>query len=178
MVRHGLPQPTRAGFGIIAKALLALAKCLFGPLAVLDVGGRSIPFDNVAEVIAQRIGTEQEPAVFAIETPEPRLKLAWQARLPNSRPLHQHGLLVVGVKRAWPAGFDLIRREAGIVEGRLIEEVGTPLRSGAPPQRRDRIDHKSEAIFGFLDLVKSLLQRVLCKVLLGDIDVGTNQFGC
>ncbi len=58
----------------------------------------------------------------------------------------------------------------------MIEEVGAPFRSGAPDKRRDCIDDQSKAILGFLDFVKGLLQRLVCEVLLGDIDVRTNQF--
>jgi hypothetical protein len=79
VVRPGLPEPVRSRFGIITKALLALAKGLLGPLAVLDVGGRPVPFDNVARLIAQRHGLEQEPAIFTIEAPEPGFKPAWHA---------------------------------------------------------------------------------------------------
>src|SRR5882757_280866 len=59
MVRSSLPEPVGGRFGIVAKALLALAKCLLGPLAVLDIGRRAVPFDNVAQLIAQRLGLEQ-----------------------------------------------------------------------------------------------------------------------
>ena len=40
VVRTVPPDPIGGRFGIITKALLALAKGLLGPLAVLDVGGR------------------------------------------------------------------------------------------------------------------------------------------
>jgi len=68
----------------------------------------------------------------------------------------------------------LVQWEAGVVEGWLIKEIGVPLWSGAPDQRRNCVDDQSKAIFGFLDFVKSLLQRLLCSVLLGDIHMRTN----
>ena len=58
----------------------------------------------------------------------------------------------------------------------MIKEIGDPVRSGAPDQRRDCVDDQSKAIFGFLDFVKGLLQRLLCSVLLGDIDMRPDQF--
>src|SRR6266403_1500761 len=58
VVRSGLPEPIGGRFGIVAKALLALAKGDLGPLAVLDVGSRPVPFDNVARLIVQRFGAE------------------------------------------------------------------------------------------------------------------------
>src|SRR5437868_8418178 len=105
MVRSGLPEPIGGRFGIIAKALLTLAKRLLGPLAVLDVGRRPIPFDDVALLIAQRHGLKQKPAVFTIEAPKPSFKPAWHTGLPYCAPLHQHALLVLGVKSARPASF-------------------------------------------------------------------------
>src|SRR3977135_4009524 len=92
MVRSSLPEPVRGRFGIVAKALLALAKCLLGPLAVLDVGRRPVPFDNVAQLIAQRLGAVQKPAIFTIEAPEPGFKLASHAGLAYGAPLLQQAL--------------------------------------------------------------------------------------
>src|SRR5882724_12479601 len=76
VVRSGLPEPVGGRFGIIAKALLALAKCHLSSLAVLDVCRRPVPFDNVAQLIAQRLGAVQKPAIFTVEAPEPSFKLA------------------------------------------------------------------------------------------------------
>jgi hypothetical protein len=79
VVRSGLPEPVGSRFGIIAKALLTLAKGFLSPLAVLDVGGRPVPFYDVTCLIAQRHGLEQEPAIFTIEAPKPGSKPAWHA---------------------------------------------------------------------------------------------------
>src|ERR1700693_1456954 len=98
VVRSGLPEPVGSGFGIVAKALLALAKCHLGPLAVLDVGGRPVPFDNAARLIAQRLGFEQKPAIFTIKAPEPSFKSSSHTGLAYCAPLHHHALLVVRVK--------------------------------------------------------------------------------
>src|SRR5258707_7509705 len=98
MVGSALPEPVGTGFGIIAKALLALAKGDLGPLAVLDVGRRTIPFDNVACLIAQRLGPEQGPAIFTIVAPEPSFKLARPAGMTYRAPLLQHALPVVTIE--------------------------------------------------------------------------------
>ena len=63
------------------------------------------------------------------------------------RPL-QHARLVVRMKSARPALFGLVQCEAGVVEGGLVKEVGVPLGSGTPDQRRDCVDDQSKAIFG------------------------------
>src|ERR1700743_3846936 len=105
MVRSVLPQPVGGRFRIVAEALLALAKRLLGPLAVLDVGRRPVPFHNVAGFVAQRYGLEQKPAIFTIETPEPGFERARHTGFPSRAPLHQHVLLVVRIKSARPADY-------------------------------------------------------------------------
>src|SRR6202165_985498 len=109
VVRSGLPEPVGGRFRIAAKALLALAKCLLGSLAVLDVGRRPVPFDNVAQLIAQRFGAEPKPAIFTIVAPEPVFKLTSHTGLPYGAPLLQHALLVGRVKSARPASFGLVQ---------------------------------------------------------------------
>src|SRR6266849_5964077 len=116
MVRSGLPEPIGGRFGVIAKALLAFTKRHLGSLAVLDVGRRSVPFDNVARLIAQRLGAQQEPAILAIEAPEPCFEPASHTGFPYCAPLPQHAPHVVGMKSARPAGRSLVRCQAGIVE--------------------------------------------------------------
>src|SRR5207302_1948957 len=146
----------------------------FCSLPVLDIGGRPVPFDNVARLIAQGLGSKQKPTIFAIEAPEPSFKLAPRTGFPYCTPLLQHALLVVRMKSASPAGFGLVQGEAGVVKGRLMEEVGTPVGSSAPDQRRDCVDDQSKAVFGLLDFVKGLLQRLPCCVLCGDIHMRAN----
>src|ERR1700730_291104 len=109
VVGSGLPEPVGGGFGVVAKALLALAECDLGQLAVFDIGRRPVPFDNVARLIAQRLSLEQEPAIFTIEAPEPRFKPASHARLPYCAPLLQHALPVVRMKRARPGSGGLVQ---------------------------------------------------------------------
>src|ERR1700687_4209877 len=109
VVRSGLPEPVGGRFGVIAKTLLALAKCLLGPLAVLDIGRRPVPFDNVAQLIAQRLGAEQKPAIFTIVAPEPGFKPTSHTGLPYCAPLLQHALPVVRMKSARPASFGLVQ---------------------------------------------------------------------
>src|SRR3984885_12737099 len=85
------------------------AQLFLGPLAVLNVGGRPVPFDNVACLVAQRLGLEQKPAIFAIKAAEPSFKSTSHTGLPYCAPLLQHTFLVVRMKRARPASFGLVR---------------------------------------------------------------------
>ena len=109
VVRRSLPEPIGARLSVITKALLALAKCLLSPLEVLDVGRRPIPFDNLARLIAQRLGLEQKPAIFTIEAPEPSFEPAWHTGLPYCAPLHQHALLIVRMKSTRPGSRGLVQ---------------------------------------------------------------------
>src|SRR4029077_4067990 len=57
VVRAGLPIPIGRRFGEIAEALLALAKRIFGPFLLFDVGIGAVPFYDVSEFVTQRLGT-------------------------------------------------------------------------------------------------------------------------
>src|SRR6202045_1586828 len=175
VVRPGLPEPVGGRFGIIAKALFARSKGLFGPLAVLNIVSRAIPFGDVAQLIAQWLSLEQKPAIFTIDAPEPGLEPAPYSGRLYGAPLLQHTLLVVRMKRARPAKPGLVQREAGKVERRFIEEVRAAVRSSAPDQRRDCIGDQSKPVFRSLDFIKRPLQLLPCFVLLGDIHVRTDQ---
>ncbi len=43
-------------------------------LPILDVGAYSIPSDDISRLIMQRCGANQKPAIFAVETSQPRFK--------------------------------------------------------------------------------------------------------
>src|ERR1700733_12951889 len=66
VVRPGLPVPIGSRLGKIAEALLALAKRIFGPLLVFDFAIDAVPFHDVSELVAQWLGTAQEPAVLPV----------------------------------------------------------------------------------------------------------------
>src|SRR5262249_5852843 len=71
VVRPCLPEPVGGRFGVIAKALLAFTKRKLGSPAVLDIRRRPVPLVDLAIFVAQRLGAEQEPAIFAVEAPQP-----------------------------------------------------------------------------------------------------------
>src|SRR5215831_18120465 len=111
MVGPGLPQPIGRGFRIIAKVLLALAKRNLDPLAVLYVSRRPVPLDDPACFIAQRLGTEQKPAILTVEAPKPCLGLAWLAGRPRPAPCLQQRRNIVRMNGAGPSPFQgLIQR--------------------------------------------------------------------
>jgi hypothetical protein len=57
----------------------------------------------------------------------------------------------------------------------LIEEIRDAVGFGAPNQGWNRIDDQPEVVLRSLDLVESLLQLLLCFVLLGDVDICADQ---
>src|SRR5713101_2820145 len=105
VVRSGLPEPVGSRFGKVTKALLALAKRNLCQLAVLDIGSRPIPFDDVAHLIAQWLVAEQKPAIFTVEAPEPCFGLASHTGDPYRAPRLQLALDVVRMNNAGPVPF-------------------------------------------------------------------------
>src|SRR5262249_26340653 len=68
----GAAQPLR--FGQEGLAALQRGLCL---LAIFDVGVGAIPANEFAALIAQGRGSEQEPAIAAIETTHTRRAIVW-----------------------------------------------------------------------------------------------------
>src|ERR1700682_6128343 len=58
----------------LEKSFLS-SKQHLGPLSVLDVGNRSIPFDDVSQLVAQRHGAAQEPTVCTVGPAHAELEL-------------------------------------------------------------------------------------------------------
>src|SRR5882724_8919708 len=57
------------GIGDSAKLLLVLLHLVLSALQVVDVGTGSIPSDDVAQLVAQRLHPDQEPSILAIVAP-------------------------------------------------------------------------------------------------------------
>jgi hypothetical protein len=61
--------------GFCEKCLIALQR-LLRPLAVVDIGVGPVPFNDIAAVVEQRVGAEQEPAVLAVIPAQSRFALS------------------------------------------------------------------------------------------------------
>ena len=87
-----LAQPLGVGETVVGPPELRL-----GPLSVFDVGVDAVPFDDGAGFIAQRVRTEQEPAILAVMPAQSRFGLSRRsearcaATWPPSRPYPQGG---------------------------------------------------------------------------------------
>src|SRR6266850_606902 len=91
IVEHGLIRVDRSavrpldddgvGYRIRNSADFAfvLPQLLFCPLEVLNISIRSVPSDDVAELVTQRFNTEQEPAILPVVPPQAVFELT---RLP------------------------------------------------------------------------------------------------
>src|SRR6202011_5490247 len=80
----------------------ALTQRIFGLLAVLDVGARRAPLDDVAPLIMQWLDADKGPAIFAVEAPEPRFCFSSGTPLPYGAPRCQEAFAVVGMNSAGP----------------------------------------------------------------------------
>src|ERR1700737_2228510 len=108
----------------------------------------------------QWLDAEQEPTIFAVEAPKPRFGFASGAPHPYCTPALHDARAVIGMDSVGPPRIQsLVKRKARIVKASLIEELRAPVGSSSPHQRRDGVDDESEAVFGFLDLIKCALQR-------------------
>src|SRR5882762_4465440 len=137
---------------------LVLTESIFGLLTVLDVGRRPIPFDDFSGPVAQRFDSKQKPPIFAVEALEPSFHLALRAGIPCLAPHPLQVCHIVRMNYASPSLQSAFDRETGVIERRLIKELGPAIGSRAPYQGRDRVDHQSKAVFGFLDFLERPLQ--------------------
>src|SRR5216684_2744208 len=58
------------GIGNPAKLALVLPQLLFRPFTIFNVGTAAIPFDDFACLVAKGNRADEEPSIFAIETPQ------------------------------------------------------------------------------------------------------------
>src|SRR5258707_727953 len=73
-----------------AELRLGAAERILAPSHLVDIRRRSIPFHDIAKLVAQRLLAEQEPAVLAIEASEARFRFAPLAGSDRrARPIHQ-----------------------------------------------------------------------------------------
>src|SRR5437016_2853435 len=118
--------PGKSGAHISANTRLT---CLRGSnflrlLPVLDVGTRSIPFDDVSFLVAQRHGAEQEPARFPVSPPQACFSLQRFPGRQGRAPLVHEPCTVFRMNRGLPAlAQSVLQRETRIFQPTLIEEI-------------------------------------------------------
>src|SRR5882724_10996800 len=118
-------------------------------LAVLDVGRRSIPLDDISELVPQRHYAQQEPPIFPVNPPQARFLLERLSSRQRCAPLLHQRCAVLGMPRSRPApALYVLQRETRIFEQTLIAEVDRAVRQSAPNQRRDCVDNEPKLLFG------------------------------
>src|SRR5262249_32115312 len=102
----------------------------------------SVPFEDVAGFIPQRIGTNQEPSIGTVETANPRFRVDRDARSQARLPLLDKSLTIVRMNRFRPPpALRLFRGHPRVIEPHLIEEVAVAVRTSSPCRRGNRIDN-------------------------------------
>jgi len=102
VVRPALPEPIGRHLGVIAEALLALSKRKLGLLALFDVDGRSVPFDDPARLAEQRLGAKQKQTELPIEASQACLGLAACPGRQDRAPVVEQARNIVRMNRARP----------------------------------------------------------------------------
>ena len=72
-----LAQPLGVGETVVGPPELRL-----GPLSVFDVGVDSVPLDDRAGFIAQRVRAEEKPPILSVMPAQSRFGLSWLLRTP------------------------------------------------------------------------------------------------
>src|ERR1700720_1418809 len=91
------------GISHAPKLFLILTEFSFSALQVIDVSIRSIPVDNVARFIAQRLSPKQEPSIHSVKSTQPTLDFAGLASGQISAPFICYFLQVFRVNGILPS---------------------------------------------------------------------------
>jgi hypothetical protein len=134
---------------------------LFGALEVLNIGNRSVPSDDIAALVAQRLAPEKEPAISSIVASHACFDLTLLTRSQECPPLGHRLLQVFGMNGDFPSpAVSLLGGEARIFMPSLVEELDRAIRETAPCERRDGIDHHPKFVFGNLHFGTALLNSL------------------
>src|ERR1700730_13528533 len=93
----------RNRIGHAPKFFFILTELSFGALKVIDVSIRSIPVDNVARFVAQRLSPKQEPSIHSVKPTQPTLDFARVASGQKSEPFICYFLQVFRVNCILPS---------------------------------------------------------------------------
>src|ERR1700751_5774662 len=89
--------------GHAPKLFLILTELSFGALEVINVSIRSIPVDNVARFVAQRLSPKQEPSIHSVKSTQPTLDFTRLASGQESEPLICYVLQILWVNGVLPS---------------------------------------------------------------------------
>src|ERR1700740_3096352 len=87
----------------LPQLFFVLTKLGLGALEVIDVRVRSIPVDNLARFVAQRLSPKQEPSIRSVEPAQPSLDFTRLASGQESEPLICYVLQILWVNGVLPS---------------------------------------------------------------------------
>src|SRR5580704_12455004 len=112
------------GIDNLAKCQFIRANCIFRLLSLLNVNVYSIPFDDIARFIEQRISSNKKPSIDSVEAAMSRFRLSPLARSQTHLPPLRKTVAVVGMNRSCPApSLRLLCGHTRVVKPALIQEV-------------------------------------------------------
>src|SRR5271166_2607656 len=146
VVGTGFPKPIRGYFGVVAKPLLALAQRLLGLLPVLDIDARSIPFDDVSDLVAQRYVIDQPPAICSICPPGSGFKLErYPGRQGGAPPLRIPRTIFGMVQRLQALAAEVFHSQTVVLQRTAIDEIDGAVRQSAHDDIRNGVKREPEA---------------------------------
>src|SRR5581483_4809044 len=118
------------------------------PLAVVDVEIGSIPFHDLAGLVAKRINAEQMPAVGTVETTNPRFGFAWSFRSQDALPRSCQTGQIIRMDGDSPVpALRLFTGQTRELEVVPVQEVGRAINVRGPRERRNCVDDQLKVAF-------------------------------
>src|SRR5207302_745588 len=108
----------------LRKPCLRFLQRTFGSFPIFNISGRSVPFNNVPQFVAQRHSALRKPAIFSVRPPHAHVMLK---RFPSGHgraPRVHEPFTVFGMKLFRPSPTQSpLRRDACIFQPALVEEI-------------------------------------------------------
>src|SRR5882762_3277686 len=148
-VREGGGQLSHGGDAADACQIgLRLAQSLLGTLAFLDVDSGSVPFDDVAGIIAEGDAAGQPPAVIAVGPTQADSYFGRLASGEGRTPLVDVPGEIIRMNYESPIPAQrVLHGQAGSFQPTSIDEINGAISAGAPDMGGNRVDDEAEAIF-------------------------------
>ena len=120
---------------------------LFGALAVLDIGTRSVPLNDLPLLVAQRRRANEKPPILPVRPPQAHFILKWFPGGNVSAPFFRGAWEVFRMN--WTRGLFqfLLQRKTCVVQPTLIDEINHAVRPETPGHRGNRIDDEAKKLF-------------------------------
>src|SRR5206468_738795 len=131
----------------LPKLPFVLADPLFGPLSVLDIDTRPIPFHDVSQLVAQRHVADQPPAILPVRPSQPCFTLHRLTLREGCAPLVHEPREVIGMNCGAPVpAQSVLHRSTRRFHPAFTDEINGAVRQSAPYVRRNCVDDKPEPV--------------------------------